>query len=244
MAGHTAALLGKNSASQSLPQRPGRSERRRPSEPSDVAGLIDIVTAVVTAVPPGAAMVQLREKDLPARDMVALARRLHAVTRPRRCPLLINDRLDVAMAAGVDGVHLPGNGLDVMTARELAGPDALIGVSTHGAEEARARASAGADVIVCGPIWATPSKASHGSPLGTDVLARAATAIAHTDAALYAIGGVDSPERARTAVSRGARGIAAIRALFGAPDPGRAAIDLYRAISEHLPPHVSPGPAP
>ena len=186
--------------------------------------LVAVAEAIVEAVPPGAAAIQLREKDLDARALCALARRLLAVCRPRRCPVLINDRLDVALAVGADGVHLPESGLDIATVRRLAGRDLLIGASSHSPESAADRMRQGADLVVLGPIWATPSKARFGDPLGPDALTRARSP------ALLAIGGIDSPDRAAAAVQAGAHGIAAIRVFMAAPDPGRAARELYDAI--------------
>lgn len=193
-----------------------------------------VLDAALGALPPGAALVQLRERDLSARELITLARRLHAITAAHACPLLINDRLDVALAAGADGVHLPEAGLDIAVARVLAGPDLLIGVSTHSAEGAARAARDGADIIVCGPVWPTPSKAGMGEPLGLDALAAAVRAVQDTtDAAsfvaagrrphLYALGGIDTLERARQARYAGVHGVAAIRAFFAAPDPAAAA---------------------
>ena len=192
--------------------------------------LADVVAALLSSLPIGAALLQLREKDLDTRALIALARRLLPITRPRQCSLLINARLDVALAAGADGVHLPERGLDVARVRAIAGPELVIGASVHSPEAAGDRARAGADAIVCGPIWATPSKAPYGSPLGIDALSRAASAIAGTSAALFAIGGVDRPARAALARSRGAHGIAGIRAFFAARDPGRSAREMYEML--------------
>lgn len=188
--------------------------------------LIAVITAIVHAVPPGAAAVQLREKDLDARTLCALARRLLDVCRPRRCPLLVNDRLDVALAVGADGVHLPEYGLDVATVRQLAGPDLLIGASTHSAERASSRLREGADLVVLGPIWTTPSKARYGDPLGPDALRQSA----RPAPALFAIGGIEGPDRAREAIQAGADGVAAIRAFMADPDPGGAARAFHDAI--------------
>lgn len=198
--------------------------------------LATVVAAVLGAVPPGAVMVQLREKDLSDCELLALARRLVEITRPCCAPLLINDRLDIALAAGASGVHLPERGMDVATARAVGGPDLLIGVSTHGTDSAVAAAQAGADVVVCGPLWATPSKAGMGAPLGPDGLRAvcnrvAAAAAAPSRARLYALGGITDVARARAAMAAGVHGIAGIRAFMAAPDPARAAAELYQALT-------------
>jgi len=194
--------------------------------------LVDRVTAALAALPDGAALVQLREKDLDTRALLALARRLLAVTRPCGARLLINERVDVALAACADGIHLPADGIGLERARALAGPDLVLGASTHAPDQAAAAARAGADLIVIGPVWSTPSKPG-AAPLGIEGLAAAAAAVAATGAAtrVYALGGVDTPERARAAIAAGAHGIAAIRGFLAADDPGAAAAALHAAVA-------------
>lgn len=200
---------------------------------ADGRDLIDVVDAALAALPPASAIVQLREKDLVPRDLYALARRLLEVTHRHRCPLLVNDRIDVALAAGADGVHLPEKGLPIAVARRLGRPGSFtLGVSVHGADAAGAAARDGADLIVCGPIWDTPSKRGLGEPLGEAVLAQAQRAILGAGAAarLYAIGGVTSPERAQAAVRAGAHGVAVVRGVMAAPDPAEGARALLAAM--------------
>jgi thiamine-phosphate pyrophosphorylase len=178
------------------------------------------IKAALRALPPATAALQLRNRELSARDLHHRARQLKQLAREFRCPLLVNDRLDVALAAGADGVHLPDAGLDVATARRVARRgDFLIGKSAHSADAAGAAARDGADLVVCGPVWDTPSKRGMGEPLGLEELSRAARAV--TDASqshcmLYAIGGIESAERGRQAFEAGARGVAGIRAFSGA----------------------------
>ncbi len=174
--------------------------------------LVAAVRTALAALPEGGALVQLREKDLSGRRLMALARALRDVTAARGCALLINDRVDVAMAAGADGVHLPEDGLPIAEARALLGPAALIGVSTHSASAARRASAAGADLIVFGPVWPTPSKPG-ARGVGLDALAEAAAAARPTP--LYALGGLVSPARAAAAHAAGAHGTAAIRAYLG-----------------------------
>ncbi|HLU65918.1 MAG TPA: thiamine phosphate synthase [Kofleriaceae bacterium] len=196
--------------------------------------LVDVVDAALAGLPPGGALVQLREKDLAPRELYALARRLLEVTRARRCPLLINDRVDVALAAGADGVHLPEAGLPIAAARRLSRPGPfMVGTSVHGADAAGAAARDGADLILCGPVWDTPSKRGMGAPIGEAELAAAARAIAGAGSAarLYGIGGVVSAERAAAAAAAGAHGVAVIRAVMAAGDPGGAAAALYDAVA-------------
>jgi thiamine-phosphate pyrophosphorylase len=195
--------------------------------------LVELVDAALAALPPARAIVQLREKDLAPRDLYALARRLLEVTHHHRCLLLVNDRIDVALAAGADGVHLPEKGLPIAVARRLGRPGSfIIGVSVHGPDAAGAAARDGADLVVCGPVWDTPSKRGLGEPLGEAALAQAQRAIAATGAAarLYAIGGLTGPERAMAAMRAGAYGVAVVRAIAAAEDPAEAARALHAAL--------------
>ncbi len=202
--------------------------------------LVDLVDAALAGLPPASALVQLREKDLAPRELYALARRLLEVTHRHRCQLLVNDRIDVALAAGADGVHLPDRGLPIAAARRLGRPGSfVIGVSVHGADAAGAAARDGADLVVCGPIWPTPSKRDMGEPLGEAALAQAKKAIAGAGAGaaakLYAIGGVTGPERAEAAVRAGAHGVAVVRAIVAAADPAAAARALHDATAPGRP---------
>ena len=194
--------------------------------------VVDVVAAALAALPHGAALVQVREKDLPARELLALVRRVIDVAREHRCPVLVNDRLDVALAAGADGVHLPEAGLPVSVARRLPRPAPFLGgVSVHGADAAGAAARDGADLVQLGPVWDTPSKRGMGEPLGAAVVEQAARAVAGAGGAarLYAVGGVTSPERAAAAVAAGAHGVTIIRGWIDAEDPGAAVAALEAA---------------
>lgn len=184
------------------------------------------VARALAGVPRGVALVQLREKDLEGRALYELARAVRAITTQAGARLVINDRVDVALAVGADGVHLPEDGLSVADARALLGAGRLVGASTHAAATARARLAEGADLVTLGPIWETPSKAGMGAPLGTAALAGLAGA-----AGVFALGGIDGPPRAREARQAGAHGIAVIRGVFAAADPGRAAAGLVAELA-------------
>jgi thiamine-phosphate pyrophosphorylase len=139
----------------------------------------------------------------------------------------VNDRVDVALASGADGVHLPAASLPSAVARRLLGPVAWIGRSTHAADEAEEALDEGADYVVLGPICPTPSKEAFGPPLGIAAL----TALRRSSRVL-AIGGIDATNAAATRAA-GAHGVAVIRAVLDAPDPAavvralRAAIDGF-----------------
>ncbi|HEX9402082.1 MAG TPA: thiamine phosphate synthase [Anaeromyxobacter sp.] len=173
--------------------------------------------AALAGLPPGVAAIHLREKDLGGRDLLALARALAAICRSRRQRLVVNDRLDVALAAGADGIHLPSAGVPPAEARGLVGPGALVGVSCHSAADvARARAG-GASFAFLSPIFDTPSKRAYGPPIGLEAL----RAAARLGLPLVALGGV-TPERVPSLRAAGAVGVAAVRAWLDAPDPAAA----------------------
>jgi thiamine-phosphate pyrophosphorylase len=179
--------------------------------------LVDVVRAALAGATPGAVAVQLREKDLEGRALMALARELRAVTRDADAALWINDRLDVALAVGADGVHLPGHGLSPSDVARIA-PGLPVAVSTHGRGDVEAaRREPNVAFAVFGPIWDTPSKSVYGPPPGLDEL-RAAVSIGLP---LIALGGVNS-ENAAACRAAGAAGVACVRAVGEAFDPAAA----------------------
>jgi thiamine-phosphate pyrophosphorylase len=162
--------------------------------------------------------VQLREKDLSGGALVALARSLHDLTRRYGARLLINDRIDVALAVGADGIHLPADSFTPADARRLLGADAVIGASTHSVEQAHAAVAGGADFIVFGPLFDTPSKRAFGAPLGLEALAQ----VTVVGAPVFAIGGLTA-DRVASVRQRGAHGVAVVAAILEADDPCAAA---------------------
>lgn len=211
-----------------------------------VVRFADAIARALDGVEPGAAWVQVREKDLGGRALVTLVRAAIAVARPRGARVVVNDRLDVALAAGADGVHLPEDGLDIHAAR--AAGAMWLGCSRHGVDGAVAAAAAGVDVVQLGPVFATPSKERYGPPLGPAALTAARAALdamaAGGDAGgpvgdgrvgdgrvvrMVAVGGIDGPARARSARAAGADAVAVIRAVWAAADPAAAARALAEA---------------
>lgn len=180
----------------------------------------DIVSAVERALAGGVRAVQLREKDLGGRELHGLARAMRDRTARYGAKLLVNDRVDVALAVGADGVHLGVASMPPRDARALLGAAALIGCSAHSAGEV-AEAD-GADFVTFGPVYATPSKARYGPPVGVDAL-REACAAARVP--VFALGGVGA-RNAGEAVAAGAAGVAAISAIVAAADPAAAAAEL------------------
>ena len=184
--------------------------------------LLDVVEPALQG---GVDAVQLREKDLPAQQLCEIASRLRALCRRYDARFLVNDRIDIALAVGADGVHLPANSFRIADARRLVGRGLLIGVSAHRLEDARVAAAGGADFMVLGPIFDTPSKRAFGAPLGVSMLARVSSVI---DVPLYAIGGVtaDRVDNLR----QNAHGIAVVSAILEADDPRAAAAALRAAL--------------
>lgn len=166
---------------------------------------------------------QVRAKDLTTRDLVALTRAAIDAVRPYDARVLVNDRLDVALAAGADGVHLGADDLAVADARRLA-PELMVGATCRTRAGAEAVAADGADYAGFGPLFATTSKDGLPAPLGVDVLHEAAGVLP-----LVAIGGLSAPTAA-DARAAGAHGVAVIGAIWRQPDPLAAAKELVAAV--------------
>ncbi|WP_406677009.1 thiamine phosphate synthase [Moorella sp. ACPs] len=174
----------------------------------------------------GATAIQLREKDLSARELVELGREIRELTRAAGATFIINDRLDVALAVEADGVHIGQEDLPARVARELLGPGKILGVSTGTVAEARQAVVDGADYLGVGSIYATKSKGDAGEPIGLAGLKaiRAAVAIP-----VVAIGGINTSNAAEV-IAAGADGVAVVSAVIGAPDVAAAAKELLAAV--------------
>jgi thiamine-phosphate pyrophosphorylase len=197
--------------------------------------LVEVVAAALTGVAgsgldPGEVAVQLREKDLGGRALADLGRGLRAATAAAGVRLFINDRIDVALAVGADGVHLGTTSLAPAEARAIA-PTLTIAVSTHGLADVRAAEDDGAQpaFAVFGPIRDTPSKRAYGPPLGTGALAEAA----RLALPLLALGGLDARDVPEV-LAAGAHGVACIRPVMAAIDPAAAVQALCKALCQAL----------
>ncbi|MDP3911289.1 MAG: thiamine phosphate synthase [Gemmatimonadales bacterium] len=177
-----------------------------------------LVDSVEECLGAGLRAVQLREKDLPVRDLLGLASPLREATRRHGARLLVNDRADVAFAVEADGVQRTHDSLPVAALRAVAPPGFLIGASVHSLDEAREAAGQGADFLVFGPVFETPSKRAYGPPQGIESLRRVAAQVA---APVIAIGGI-TPGRTREVLKAGATGVAVISAILGAERPAEA----------------------
>lgn len=182
---------------------------------AQVAAGHTLLSAIDSALQGGVKAVQLREKDLPVSELLPLARQLRELTRRYDARLLINDRVDLALAVQADGVHLGGHSLPTDVVRQLVGPKLLIGVSTHSNADIGRATAQGADFVTFGPVYATPSKAAFGPPQGLNALTEACRGSALP---VFALGGI-TPSRATEVRQAGASGIALIAAILASPNP-------------------------
>lgn len=189
------------------------------------------LTVAREAAPPGTVALQLREKDLSARSLYELALRLRQICTRAGAPLIVNDRVDVAIAADADGVHLPADSIGVSMARKLLGPRRLIGVSSHSPADVADAAREGADFAVFGPVFDPLSKPATGSAWGPGGLTAACGAGA---TAVFALGGI-TPDRTRELFASAGpatrpAGVASIGAIFAADSPAMATAAMLSAL--------------
>lgn len=187
----------------------------------------DLLAATIAALQGGVTAVQLRAKQLTDRETWELAIRLRAACHERSVLFLVNDRLDMALAAGADGVHLGVHDLPLAAARRLAGPGFLIGASPQTVAEAAAAKGDGADYIGAGPVFVTGSKADAGAPIGLDGLRERVRA---ADLPTVGIGGI-TVANAADVITTGAAGVSVISAILGADDPAAAAAVLASTVA-------------
>ncbi len=181
---------------------------------------------VLAALAGGVKLIQLREKDMSLREYVKLAEQVRAMTITAGCLLIINDRVDVALAVGADGVHLGQDDFPIPAARRLA-PDLIIGASTHNVEEALQAQREGASYINIGPIYPTGTKVWEGAYLGIEGL----RTIAEVAKIPFTVMGGIKQNHLPALREAGARTIALVTAVTSAPDPEVAARDLLAKIA-------------
>ena len=189
--------------------------------------LDEVVSAAVLG---GVSCVQLREKQLNTRDFVALAQSLKAVLSPRGIPLVINDRIDVALACGADGVHLGQSDMPVQDARRLLPPEVFIGWSVETPQDVQRASLLPVDYLGVSPVFATPTKTDTSPPWGLDGLRQVRAA---TPLPLVAIGGIHLGN-ALQVLQAGADGLAVVSAICSADDPQTAAAALRAASETHF----------
>jgi thiamine-phosphate pyrophosphorylase len=183
---------------------------------SQVTGTLE--EAIETCLGAGLKAVQLREKDLAARELLSMARVLRDSTRRHGAKLLVNDRADVALGVGADGVQRTSASLPVSALRAISPPGFLIGASVHSMAEARAAETEGADFLLFGPVYDTPSKRQYGPSQGLSAFGRVASAVR---VPVFAVGGVTA-SRVAEVVRAGASGVAVIAAILGTMRPADA----------------------
>lgn len=186
----------------------------------------DLLWVLEQALDGGIKAIQLREKDLPGKDLFLLAEKTSKLCQAYRAALFINDRVDVALAVNAAGVQLSKASLPIVTARTLLGPQKIIGVSTHTLQEAREAEQNGADFILFGPVYFTASKAAYGDPQGLPALK---AIVDNVSLPVYAIGGI-TPENTEATKKIGVRGVALISAIVSAGSPKKATEQMLRKL--------------
>jgi thiamine-phosphate pyrophosphorylase len=184
---------------------------------------------VEAALQGGADMVQLRDKSMGARGLIALCRDLQALCDKTGALFILNDRVDVALAADVDGVHVGQEDLTVHDARRVLGHRKLIGASSHSLPQALQAQADGADYVSCGPVYATPTKPDYG-PVGLDLVKQYRKVLR---VPFVAIGGIDA-SNVEDVIKAGADRVAVVRAVSAAPDPSAAARELKEKMAKAL----------
>ncbi len=182
--------------------------------------------AVRLALQGGVRAIQLREKGLQVRELLALAFEIRTITREFGAKLFINDRVDVAVAIDADGVHLGHESMPVSAVRKIVGRDMMIGVSTHTVYEARDAEAGGADFITFGPIFETPSKKTYGLPVGSEALKTVKT---HIRIPVFGLGGIRTGNLSEV-LQAGADGVAMISAILATDDIRQASKDVINFI--------------
>jgi len=190
-----------------------------------------LVEVVARAVEGGVTAVQVREKTLATGDFLAQVVELKKVLADSGVPLFVNDRVDIAIAAAVDGVHVGQHDLPVAVARRLIGPGVLLGVSVANEMEARHALAEGADYISVSPVFLTPTKPDADRAVGLEGVRRIRAAAG--DAPLLAIGGIDA-RNAAAVVRAGADGVSVVSAIMSAANPTEAAASLRAEVTAAL----------
>lgn len=189
---------------------------------SELCGQRSLMEVVAAAVRGGCTMVQLREKHLDTGAFVARARVLRDILLGTGVPLIINDRVDVALAAGADGVHLGQSDMSVMDARRLLGEKAIIGLSIEHLDEVEVANTLPLDYVAVSPVFATPTKTNTCMPLG---LEGARTIVERSFHPVIGIGGMNR-QTAAAAMATGLKGIAVVSDIMAANNPEHVAREL------------------
>lgn len=187
-----------------------------------------LMEVVAAAVQGGVTCVQLREKNCTGREFLQQAIQLKSLLAPLKVPLIINDRVDIALAVDADGVHLGQHDLPLADARRLLGPERLIGISAETVQDALEAEQNGADYIGISPVFSTPTKTDTAQALG---LAGIRKIRQQTSIPLVAIGGISNANAAQV-IQAGANGIAVVSAIMSATAPDQAAKELRQILEQ------------
>ena len=185
-----------------------------------------LITAVRQALKGGVKAVQLREKNLETLELLKMADKIRDLTKQFNASFFINDRFDIAVAVGADGVHLTQNSIPAAAVRKAVKKKLLIGVSTHSLKEAREAEKGGADFITVGPVYRTPSKLKYGKPIGLDILKKITSKM---NIPVFAIGGIKS-SNINYIKEAGAYGAAMIREVLASKNINRKAGELVNLL--------------
>lgn len=192
----------------------------------NLCGSQSLLSVVDEAVAGGVSCVQLREKDLDSRQFVEQAKALQKVLQPLCIPLIINDRVDVALASGAAGVHLGQSDMHIRDARPLLGDSVIIGISAESVEDAVAAEGDGADYIGISPVFSTSTKKDIAQPLGLAGVSRIRELV---QIPLVGIGGI-SEHNAAEVIHHGADGVAVVSAIVSADSPTRASASILEQV--------------
>ena len=195
-----------------------------------IAGKRDIDDIVLEAVQGGVTMVQLREKNISTREFVELAVKLKKILTPYDVPLIINDRVDVAVASGADGVHIGQSDMPYHIARGMLGYDKIIGLSVENFKQLEESNGLAVDYIGISPVFSTPTKTDTAEPFGLEGLKKAVAMSTHPT---VGIGGMN-PDTAASVMATGTDGIAVVSAIVGAKSPREASQNLIKIIDSAI----------
>ncbi len=176
------------------------------------AGEYSLFTGIEDALKAGVKVIQLREKDLGIRELLGMAYKMRELTKKHNAKLFINDRIDIALAVGADGVHLGQQSIPAHAVRKMVKDKLMIGVSTHNVSEAVEAEKGGADFITLGPIYQTSSKLKYGKPIGVDAIRKVKSSVSIP---VFAIGGIKE-DKIKEVMDAGAGGVALISGILRA----------------------------
>lgn len=192
--------------------------------------LEDLFRIILQSIDGGVKVVQLREKDISTTEMIEIGRKLHSLLKPLGIPLIINDRVDVALAINAEGIHLGQSDLSIFEARAILGNDAIIGLSVKTIEQVIDAATQNVDYIAASPVFSSKTKFDCSKPWGLDGLRKICSISTHP---VIAIGGIDSTNVGEV-LDCGVVGVAVVSSILNSPCPKTAAMNITNGIKRHV----------